>query len=534
MKKKTIKIVILTLLIISVIDLPITAALVGQYSLGIKTNENSTSNKIEKLQLSAANTWPLNGRAISTEKNDQWYPQICSDGAGGAIITWEDERNGLHGDIYAQSVNSTGDVQWTVDGVAICTENDTQGAPQISDDGAGGAIITWNDYRSGLNYDIYAQKINSAGNTIWNVNGTEISIADDDQVIPQISSDQAGGAIITWNDYRSVSNYDIYVQKIDSTGNVKWIANGTDICTESGNQIFPQICSDGAGGAIITWEDSRGLHTDIYAQRIDSTGNVKWTANGVAISTANNTQWYTQLCSDGAGGAIITWVDYRSGTNYDIYAQRIDTTGDVKWTVDGVAISTAVDNQEIPQICSDGAGGAIITWKDYSSGSNYDIYAQRIDSTGDVKWAADGVVICMAKDNQVFPQICSDGAGGAIITWDDSRSEWNDIYAQRIDSAGNVKWMTDGVAICNATFSQRHPQIISGEDEDAIITWLDKRSWVDYDIYAQLIKELPLNGDGDEGFPFGILITVVSIVGGVAIVSIIIVFILKKRRKYEQ
>jgi hypothetical protein len=31
--------------------------------------------------------------------------------------------------------------------------------------------------------------------------------------------------------------------------------------------------------------------------------------------------------SDGSGGAIITWKDYRSGTNYDIYAQNVSSDG---------------------------------------------------------------------------------------------------------------------------------------------------------------------------------------------------------------
>ena len=43
-----------------------------------------------------------------------------------------------------------------------------------------------------------------------------------------------------------------------------------------------------------------------------------------AICTAASYQYGSTIVSDGAGGAIITWFDSRSGTNYDIYAQRID------------------------------------------------------------------------------------------------------------------------------------------------------------------------------------------------------------------
>ncbi|MDI6807711.1 MAG: T9SS type A sorting domain-containing protein [Candidatus Eisenbacteria bacterium] len=34
-------------------------------------------------------------------------------------------------------------------------------------------------------------------------------------------------------------------------------------------------------------------------------------------------QYYPVMVEDGCGGAIIAWQDYRSGTNWDIYAQRV-------------------------------------------------------------------------------------------------------------------------------------------------------------------------------------------------------------------
>ncbi|MEK9138788.1 MAG: hypothetical protein AAB393_16825, partial [Bacteroidota bacterium] len=129
------------------------------------------------------------------------------------------------------------------------------------------------------------------------------------------------------------------------------------ISTAADNQFFPTIVSDGAGGAIITWYDFRNTDFDIYAQRINSSGAVQWTANGVAISTATNDQVYPTIVSDGAGGAIITWHDSRSGTNADIYAQRINGSGGVQWTANGVAISIAGNHQVGPTIVSDGAGG---------------------------------------------------------------------------------------------------------------------------------------------------------------------------------
>ena len=70
----------------------------------------------------------------------------------------------------------------------------------------------------------------------------------------------------------------------------------------------------------------------------------QWTADGVALCTAANDQINPQIVSDGSGGAIITWQDYRGG-NYDIYAQRVNASGAVQWTADGVAVCTAAYDQ---------------------------------------------------------------------------------------------------------------------------------------------------------------------------------------------
>jgi hypothetical protein len=166
---------------------------------------------------------------------------------------------------------------------------------------------------------------------------------------------------------------------------------------------------------------------------------VLWTADGVAVCTATNDQIVATSISDGAGGAIIARLDEHSGSYYtgDIYAQRINALGVVQWTTDGVAISTAAKTIYNPRIVTDGAGGAIITWQDYRNGA-YDIYAQRINASGVMQWTVDRVAICTATNTQGLPTIVSDGADGAIITWTDYRSGNHDIYAQRVRSDGTL------------------------------------------------------------------------------------------------
>jgi predicted lipoprotein with Yx(FWY)xxD motif len=432
---------------------------------------------------SAWANWVQNGVAICTATGNQQYPTIVSDGAGGAIFTWYDLRNGNY-DVYAQRVNASGAVQWVTDGVVLCTATRDQYAYGIASDGAGGAIVTWYDYRSGTNYDIYAQRVNAAGAVQWAADGVALCTAAGTQYSPAVLSDGAGGAIVTWYDHRS-GNYDIYAQRVNASGAVQWIADGVALCTAARYQYSPYIVSDGAGGAIVTWYDQRSGNYDIYAQRVNASGSVQWTADGVALCTAAGDQYCSGMTSDDAGGAIVTWYDQRSG-NYDIYARRVNASGVVQWKADGVALCTSTRDQMVPVIASDGAGGAIVAWYDRRSGLDYDIYARKVDASGAVQWTANGVALCTAYGDDYYPAITSDGIGGAIVTWFDIRSGYNDIYAQRVSASGAVQWTVDGVGVCTATQGQAYPAIVSDGASGAIVTWADLRTGV-WDIYAMRV-----------------------------------------------
>jgi len=385
--------------------------------------------------------WTLDGVVICTAANNQIQPCLASDGAGGAIVAWGDLRNGNY-DIYAQRVNSLGTVQWTANGVAVCTATGEQRLAIIASDGAGGAIITWQDWRSGSNFDIYSQRVNASGGVQWAANGVVICDAANNQLFHSMVADGAGGAIITWSDYRAGlfdNTTDIYAQRVNASGVVQWTANGVTVCAAAEQQSSPDLCTDGSGGAIIAWADGRsGTYFDIYAQRINSSGSAQWTVNGVVVSASPTGESTPRVVSDGAAGAIISYLDYRSSSN-DVYAQRVNASGVVQWVANGVALCTAADNQYSLVAASDGTGGAIISWYDHRTGSQDDIYAQRIDASGALLWTANGEAACVIATNQQYPTLASDGASGAIIAWVDSRNGSNlDIYAQRVKAGGRI------------------------------------------------------------------------------------------------
>jgi hypothetical protein len=87
------------------------------------------------------------------------------------------------------------------------------------------------------------------------------------------------------------------------------------------------------------------------------------------------------MCADGVGGALLAWVEYRSGTSNDIYGQHIYWNGEFEdpEPPNGLPVCAAPLDQNYPSITTDGSYGAIVAWLDSGSGA-YDIYAQRIAS----------------------------------------------------------------------------------------------------------------------------------------------------------
>jgi hypothetical protein len=434
----------------------------------------------------AQGQWTLDGVPIIRGTDMKDSQVMVSDGSGGAIVAWRDDR-GVYTTIYTQRIDAMGNVLWANSGELAAVATVDHSYPQIISDGAGGAIVSW--YQgTAPEFDVYAQRIDFSGNTLWGTTGAAICTATNFQAYPHIVPDGAGGAVLTWRDGRSLVDYDVYAQRIDTNGNVLWTPNGVAICTTVVNQQGPRLVSDGANGAIITWYDPRSGSNNIYAQRVDGSGNALWTADGIVVTPSSYQQMTPIPVTDGSGGAIIGWRDYRSGT--DIYAQRINSLGDTLWAAGGIPICAAAGSQMNLQVIPDGAGGAIMGWSD-NRGVDRDIYTQRVNANGNVLWTTDGVAISTAFDDQYYAMLTTDGAGGAIIIFDD----WEDpndsfIRTQHIDSLGNALWRAGGEAITPSGIDSwpDNPALVSDGAGGAIITWLDWRSWASTDIYAQRIE----------------------------------------------
>ncbi len=436
--------------------------------------------------------------------NNQINQVVVSANSGSAIIAWQDGRSGNY-DIYAQRVSDDGHMQWLdhITGKLEISDPSEQINLSMVSDGSGGAFIAWQDNRN-VNWDIYATRIDANGDIYpgWGVTGMAICTDTSDQSAPKLVSVGSAGAFITWSDNRG-GDYDIYTMRIQLDGTLTGNVNGTrmQLLPESGNQVNPDICIDGAGGALLAYEQYTGPGDyDIYAQRIDSSCMNMWADGGVPACIANNNQRNPKLANDSVGSAIIVWEDNVNFT-WDLYAQRV-FSGAIQWTANGVAIMAIALDQINPVIVSAGQYEAIIVWEHYLSGTDSNIYAQKIwggagGTNGTLQWLATGVPVSTIQDSyQMHPQAVSDGAGGAIIVFETGENigaNGYDVYGQHLDAAGNPS-AVGGYPICTWDTDQTIPMLAYSNTatNNAIYAWWDKRNEPEvgiHDIYTLGVEE---------------------------------------------
>lgn len=445
--------------------------------------------------LAAANPaqagWATYGNPASAADSNQVLPRTIPDGSGGIFLVWEDRRSG-NADIYAQHMDAVGTRLWGVNGVPVMVHAGGQESPILVSDGGGGLIVAWQDSRGGASYDVYAQALDSNGATRWNPAGIAICTASGSQILQVGVSDGLGGAIFAWRDSRG-ADQDVYAQRVDNSGATLWATDGEAVCTATGTQTDMRILPDQQGGAFIAWRDRRtGTPSDIYAQRLDANGDALWTADGVPVSVAANDQLSPQVVSDGRFGFIVTWHDNRTVvTDYNIYAQRIGPDGAPKWTLNGILVSGAALPQQFPLVTTDGQAGAIVAWADSRNGVRTDVFAQRVDSLGTRLWGpADGVAVC-ATDSTQFPgTIVPDGLGGAIIGWDDDRAGFREVFAQRVNASGAMQWDPLGLKIATAAGNRNLRSASPDGYGGCVFAWEDFRPGTTTDVYAYRVTSI--------------------------------------------
>ena len=376
--------------------------------------------------------WPVDGVPLCTAAGYQTGSNdiaLTPDGAGGAIALWIDRRaNAGSGDLYAQRVTGSGSIApgWPVDGVAVCTAPDWQDGMQLAPDGAGGAFAIWRDQRKGSasDHDTYAQHLTASGSIApgWPVDGLALDATSVTTEDCTLLEDGAGGAFFAYSRDSAGTGYHTHLmlKHLDGAGATVagWPVEGVVVCRAPEARSHPRLVHDGAAGVIAVWADTRSdVSGDIYAAHVNAAAVVDptWPLNGRALAVAPSYQGPPEVVSDGAGGALAAWADYRDG-GYRIYAQRVTGAGAIApgWPANGLLACTTPASQQLGGIASDGMGGAYVT---YLGGG---VNAQHLSGWGAPApgWPDAGVKLdLLSFRGTTDPRIAPTLAGGAIVTW---------------------------------------------------------------------------------------------------------------------
>jgi len=419
-------------------------------------------------------------------------PQLCGDGAGGAITAWiSSVPSEYRATVRAQRVDRTGNLLWPAGGVLLSDAPGYFLDHAIVSDGAGGAIVAWlanPKYPDPTGNIIRLQRISAEGLPLWTSQGVEVAGSlSADWGAPLLASDGQGGAFVGWIGFQPTFD-DVFVQRYDASGAAQWSVP-VSVSESAVQRSEPVITSDGEGGAVIAWGQGFSL-INIVAQRLDRNGQRLWGESGVALCDEEGYRQNPAVGNAGNGSAVVVWSD----DSNVLYARKIDGAGSVQWAANGIPVGSPAGFAE--DVVGDGAGGVFVCW--YSdAGAVPEVFVQHLGADGG-RWAPEGTNVGGPSLGRVGPRMIADGVGGVITAWSESvlgspqppgSTYPSDCRAQRFDVSGQLLWGPNGALVSNAPGAQSLADMTSDGDEGAILAWVDTRNG-NYDVYAQHVNRM--------------------------------------------
>tara|TARA_B100000686_G_C16806876_1_gene991958 strand:- start:32946 stop:35966 length:3021 start_codon:yes stop_codon:yes gene_type:complete len=370
---------------------------------------------------------------------------------------------------------------------------------------SGEAIFVWSDTRFGMR-NIFAHKVNLEGTLIWGETGAVITNLPGRQEDPVAIMDGEGGAFIAWVDYRFDEEGDIFIQHIDTDGNLIMDPDGVALAQVAGKQITINMCTDSLGGVFVSWQDKRGgVDEDIYGTHISSEHEIIAPGEGVPIANAGGNQSAKSIEYAGNNEAFIAWTDFRQGANANIYGQRLTMDMIPTFSDNGIPIAQAIEQELTPRVTYINSGRSFVSWKEGDQDSR--IYFQFIDSTGLIFDEAKS--ISAFESIQKSPRVKRSPNGEIFVNWTDLRDEpiKGDQYFQKINTNGDTLW-GNGIRLDLEDDLDFSTRFAAGNNGDLHVTW-ERGTFPDVDIFYQNINssgehsvEEPINISFSHGHQF--------------------------------
>ena len=422
------------------------------------------------------------------------------------MVAWADSA------VRVQRITRAGEIAagWSLDGVDVSPAYTPFNVDVgLAADGSGGAFITWihrlADCGPGC-AEAYAQHVNAQGSIApgWPSGG--LLLRRGVQWRPDIVPDSSGGMIAFWSEqiYRCSEQVCDWVEtpavwgeryRLDGTPSLAWYKRLAAQPVDQG--LVRTLWDPATRTALVLISEPPFEARSLRALRIDVDGNpaAGWLADGIVVIPAGPVHVNRWMASDGSAGVLVATMELHADTGWDISIQHVlaDGTQPIGWPANGVPVCTAPLDQYFPDITTDGTGGAYVVWQDVRSGVG-NAYAQHIstDGKGDTDWPVDGFPLAPSAAKQDGETVMSDGLGGAFFAWVDRREGGSQIFAQRRlpDRSVPPGWKQEGTAITTSPGDKGAPLIAPLAPNEAAVVWTDSRDGSPQ-LYAQ-----HLAGDG--------------------------------------
>ena len=462
---------------------------------------------------------PTERMPVSTAEYRQYFPKLVQVNDG-FVVTWQDTRRyNTHVDVYAQKLDINGDMLWPEDGrvIAAGPENSLvyhlQRNAGLLDDGDGGALIAWND-DSGSGYlQAFASRLTAGAVLNWGTPGEPVQSGD--TAVPMLANPLRGAnpvpedwGIVADSEKGAFIPMTSGLGRVSSDGRVrtKWFYDPADTISVS-RALVPVVSSTGKDGVVVVWNQGNSYFSEgIRARKLvdpeslwptgQDTLTDSWGQKVVYQPDHSISVCRLRAVPDGSGGVIAVWIDGRVVTDtahFRVYAQRIDSSGQLMWGQEGLQVSADVMTYSCYWwaklvAVADGEGGVVIAWNDGIDGKE-NVRAQRINASGSPLWPAGGAILA-TKDNAYY-HFTTHGLVRAedrnfIVLYDSGTDEL--LNTQKLESAqGTALWGGGKVVFdgCFSPYNAGDAAIVSDGQSGAIVAW----EACDNNIYAHRVVE---------------------------------------------
>ncbi len=240
----------------------------------------------------------------------------------------------------------------------------------------GGFIIT--GYASSFgpgSVQVLLVKVDTSGNEQWSttLGGPK---RDWGRSVQQIAD--GGFAIVGYTDSFGAGEDDVYLIKTDALGNEEWsiTLGGPD---DDRGYDFQQTSDQGF--IIVGITHSYGIESaDVWLIKIDKSGNEEWSATFGGLED----DWGSSVQETSDGGFIVVGATYSYGSGErDVWLIKTDKSGNEEWSA--TFGGTEDDGGSSVQETSDG-GFVVAGWTSSFGAGSSDVWMIKVGSSGDEQW----------------------------------------------------------------------------------------------------------------------------------------------------